>query len=187
MDDVSGQVLTLVAVVIGGAVSFVGAWGTEHLRWRRARAERWDTQTMDAYARYAGAMKHEVRITMRIAGGLGLGPRTEPLALEQGKTLHQEAEQERSMRFEAVLLLGNQQTVGAARVWQQSCWDLYLFCLSRASATPADIEEFTRLYEVVGRAREVFHEAARRSLGVAEGTVASTAMPSELPDAERRY
>lgn len=187
MDGASGAIVTLVAVIIGGAVSFVGAWGAEHLRWRRTRTERWDTQTMDAYAQYAGAMKREVRITMRIAGGLGLGPRTEPLALEPGKSLHQDAEQERSLRFEAVLLLGSQQTVGAAREWQQRCWDLYLFCLSRSVPDESDIEEFARLYESVGRAREVFHEAARRSLGVAEGAVAAAPMPSEMEEAERRY
>ncbi len=155
----------------------------ERLRWSRDHQVRWDQRSLDAYVQFAGAIKQELRITMRMAGGRRLGPQTEPLGMAEGTRLHQEAEQERSYRFESLLLLGSPEAVDAARAWQHAVWDLYQYVATDEAATE---DGYTRMYEATGVARERFHAAARRSVGL-HGAVVSAPAPTLLESGSRRY
>src|SRR5690242_7069112 len=107
MRDVMEQWWTLAGVLLVSPLSLEGGVLAERLRWKRDHHVRWDQRSLDAYVQFAGAIKQELRITMRMAGGRGLVPKTEPLGLAEGTRLHQDAEQERSYRFESLLLLGS--------------------------------------------------------------------------------
>jgi len=183
MRDVAEQWWTLAGVLLGGSLSVIGGAVAERSRWKREHHVRWDQRSLDAYVQFAGAIKQELRITMRMAGGRGLGPKTEPLGMAEGTRLHQDAEQERSYRFESLRLLGSPAAVDAARTWQHAVWDLYQYVATDDSATE---DGYTALYDATGTARERFHTAARASVGLS-GAVAAAPSPVQLEPASRRY
>jgi hypothetical protein len=184
VSDISQGLLTLGAVVIGGIVSYIGASLTERIRWARERSSRWDHSRLDAYMQYARALKEEVRITLRIASGLGAGTSTDQLTLDEGRLLRQVAEHERSALFEGLLLLGDPATVEAARAWQGAAWDVYQYLL--ATDAPQN-DEFIALYEIVGTKRDAFYRSARIGLEIFNGDYVSTELPSAMERRSRRF
>ena len=98
-----------------------------------------------------------------MATALNLGPRTIALEPAKGLGLLAQAEDQRSALFEAVLLLGDAETIKAARQWQRTVWDLQRFVKGTELASKGD---FLAVYKDCGDARGSFYEAARRSLEV---------------------
>jgi hypothetical protein len=171
-------------VVVGGIVSYVGAYATERRRWARERSSRWDARRLEAYLEYARALKEESRLTLRIATALGVGTATDPISLEDGRPLRQAAEHERSALFESLLLLGDPLTVSAARAWQQAGWDAYRYLIN---VSPPTNEGFTPLYEIAGEKRDAFYVSARIGLEIVNGQYVDTERASSLTLAERRF
>jgi hypothetical protein len=136
---------------------------------------------LHAYADYARALKNEVRLCLRMASALDLGSRSEPLDVAAGMPLLAAAEDVRSELFEALLLLGDADTVTAARAWQQSVWSLQ-FCLEpnfRGGETG-----FLEAFRQAGVARDRFYDVARAHLQV-PGAMPGSAPVEWLPREER--
>ncbi|MFC0430793.1 hypothetical protein [Kutzneria buriramensis] len=74
------------------------------------------------------------------------------------------AEEDRTMKWEAVLLLGTAQTVVAARTWHES-----VFRLQRIAAGARVEVTWTEAVEAASLARRGFYEAAKRDVGIAVG------------------
>ena len=163
MTDIVQYISTLFAVVIGGITTYLGAAVMERSRWKRGRSSRWDQRRLEAYVDFARAVKEESRVAMRIAAGRNAGPKTDPLPLEEGRESYAIAEHNRSMLFEAVLLLGDSPSIAAGRAWYQSVWDGYQLVSKR---TPPIATEFTDLYKSSDIARMRFYESARASLEI---------------------
>ena len=70
------QVLTLLGVAIGAFASFLSTSSLERIRWQRQETVRWNTKRLDSYGEFAAALKLLIRISHRVAAGLGL-PTTE--------------------------------------------------------------------------------------------------------------
>src|SRR6478735_5952068 len=118
MMQLINQVPVLLGVIIGALGSYLTTAATERARWRRTLDSRWDDRRVEAYAAYGQAVKEIIRIVSRLAAGRGITSTHYPLALTQENLdLLEEANAMRATAWEKVLLLGNPDTVAAARAW----------------------------------------------------------------------
>lgn len=182
MSEIVNQLPVLIGVIVGAVMSYVGSALTERSRWRRSITTRWDEKRLDAYANYADSVKQEIRLSMRMAADLQLGPRARPLPLEVGLPLLAEAEDRRSTNFEKVLLLGDKETINAARQWQRSVWELQFTLQDDPDERR---QKFLEGYSKADAARARFHELARLDLGVMGGMPVSTTW--NWPDVPRDF
>jgi hypothetical protein len=118
-------VLPLLGVLVGAMASYIAGAAAERRRWRRETQIRWDTKRLDAYAGYANAVKTFILIANRVSAARGIGTAAQPVAIEEG--LEQLAEAERGSAWEHVLLLGDPDTIAAARRWHKGAWHLEHF------------------------------------------------------------
>ena len=131
---------------------------------------------MRAYAEYGDAVKKVTHLASRIAAGRGFPHSVESLtpdaeAIEDLSS----AGGERARAWESVLLLGDPETVAAARAWHQSVWRLEWFAAGRLTAAD-QWEPAMRDTEVT---RDRFYECARRDLGVKGGAVPTPLWPPQ--------
>ena len=107
------QVLsTLTAVAVGALATYLAGAATERTRWRRERSARWDDRRAQAYADYARAVKN-VHVQCMRAHGLrrkGTGARA---AYEEALTELERLTDDRTAKWETVLLLGDPETIEA--------------------------------------------------------------------------
>ncbi|MFE7778516.1 hypothetical protein ACFU5O_32485 [Streptomyces sp. NPDC057445] len=157
------QVPALSGVVIGALGSFAVASLTERSRWRRARAERWDEEKFHTYARYANTLKAQIRIAQRIGAARGFANVQDPLEPNDGMAQLAEAESRRAAEWESVLLVGDAQTIGAARAWHEAVWNVELY----ARGLKGDPAGWAQAEQRMSRARDEFYTCARRDLGMA--------------------
>ncbi|MGW2706215.1 hypothetical protein [Streptomyces sp. NPDC001340] len=156
------QLATLLAVAVGAAGSYATTTLTERTRWRRTQAERWHEKKFEVYARYGNALKEQIWITQRIGAALGYAHVVDPLEPDAGLQLLAEAEARRATLWESVLLVGDAETVGAARSWHEAIWTLELHVREQRH----DVEGWTRDSQRVSQKRDAFYVSARRELGV---------------------
>jgi hypothetical protein len=170
------QLPALVGVAVGALATYATTALGERARWRRDRAARWDAARMRAYAEYGDAVKKVSHIASRIAAGRGLPHSVEPLApsTEAMETLSN-AGGDRARAWEPVLLLGDPETVSAARAWHQAVWRLEWYAAGRLTAAD-QWEPAMRATEV---ARDWFYGCARKDLGVSGGAVPTPIWPPE--------
>ncbi|GAA1140706.1 hypothetical protein F4556_003473 [Kitasatospora gansuensis] len=156
------QLPALVGVVVGAVGSYVAAHFTERSRWRRARAERWDEKRFHTYMTYANTLKAQLRVAQRIGAARGFQNVADPLEPDEGLALLADAESRRASEWEAVLLVGDAETIGAARAWHEAVWNLELY----ARGMREDPAGWSRAYGQISQARDAFYACARRDLGI---------------------
>ncbi|OSP44598.1 hypothetical protein B7767_04155 [Streptomyces sp. 13-12-16] len=156
------QLPALAGVIVGAVGSYTATSLTERSRWRRARAERWDQKRLDTYASYANALKHQINIAQRMGAARGFQHAVDPLDPEQGLPQLAEAEARRAAEWESVLLVGDAETIGAAREWHEAVWNVELYARG-LQHDPAGWEGAVRR---MSRARDDFYALARRDLGI---------------------
>ena len=118
---------------------------------------------MRAYADYGDAVKKVSHLASRIAAGRGFPHSVEPLVPDAGALeALEDADGARARAWESVLLLGDPQTVAAARAWHQAVWRLVWFARARLSA----VEQWEPSMRETEVARDAFYNCARRDLGV---------------------
>ncbi|MER5380498.1 hypothetical protein ABT040_09485 [Streptomyces sp. NPDC002688] len=159
----SGQVFTLLGVLIGAAASYLVTAATERSRWRRQFETRWDERQFDSYLQFAETVDKFVSLVIRIVAGRGLFDLPQPLGQEEGLELLAQAEMERGRAFEPLLLVGDADTIAAARSLQRGTWRLERFARGLRTGSPDEwVEEFLQ-YQV---SRDAYYVAARKSLGI---------------------
>ncbi|WP_404797503.1 hypothetical protein [Streptomyces pristinaespiralis] len=158
------QLPALAGVVVGAAGSYLATSLTERSRWRRAKAERWDQKRLDTYASYANALKHQINIAQRMSAARGFHHAVDPLPPEEeGLAQLVEAEARRAAEWESVLLVGDAETIGAARTWHEAVWNVELYARGRKEDQAGWEKSVARMSE----ARDAFYALARRDLGIA--------------------
>jgi hypothetical protein len=172
------SLLTQLPALVGVCVGALATYGTtslaEKARWRRERAVRWDDARMRAYAEYSDAVKKVSHLAGRIAAGRGFPYSVEPLAPDaEAIEALVDADAARAGVWERVLLLGDPQTVAAARAWQQTVWRLGWFARGRLTAA----EQWEPAIRETEIARDAFYDCARRDLGVKGEAVPTPAWP----------
>lgn len=164
---VIGQLVVLAGVIIGALASYLTTAATERPRWRRALDSRWDDRRVEAYAAYGQSVKETIRIASRLAAGRGITPTHHPLALTQENLdVLEEANAVRAAAWEKVLLLGNPDTVAAARAWHESAWQLQWLM---RDLSQEDSKRWQTARSVANDARATFYQSARNDLRVVGG------------------
>jgi hypothetical protein len=159
------QVLTIAGVLLGSAGTFIATSTIERTRWRRAKSARWDDRCLIAYGEYANAVKQMVRLCRRVAETKNLLTTGRPIDLDSAYTAIAEAETERALRWETLLLLGEPATISAARAWHEQVWRLEYILRE----DHPDQSSFIDTYKETMRLRNEFYAHARTDLNVTSG------------------
>ena len=158
------QLPALVGVLIGAAATYVATTAQERGRWRRQQAVRWDERRIVAYTEYAHAVKKVISIAVRLAAARGVHDDGSWFRGEATEAELIAAEEERTTAWEAVLMLGDESVVAAAREWHQVAFHL----MRLAAGRPAELT-WSEAVRAAGRTRGRFYAAARTELGVKLG------------------
>lgn len=111
----------LIGVVIGALATFIATAASERARWRREQSVRWDERRLAAYTEYAHAVKRVASIAVRLATHHGThGPDVDALSPDEALPALAAAGEERTIKWEAILLLGTGRTIAAARRWHEA-------------------------------------------------------------------
>lgn len=170
MENFLNQLPAILGVIVGVLGTLLATNLTDKARWRRDREVRWDVRRLDAYVALAATVKEVHALALRISAPQRPHSRSWPIAREQGLGLLVEANARRTQAWEAVLLLGDESTVIAARVWQ----DAVAFEQHLCGGDSIDAAKWQSAVEAVDRARDHFYSAARESIGVNGGSVAQS-------------
>lgn len=157
------QLPALLGVLTGAFVSYVFTNFAERARWRRGLSIRWDERRLSAYVDYVNSTKVSVNIVVLVLAGKGIVEANNSLEESEGLAMLSDAEGERSVKLEGVLMLGNTETIAAARELTRQLYRLYSFARGELPVTPQIWDEAYSAYRL---ARTRFHDAARNSLGV---------------------
>ena len=164
----ANQLPALIGVLLGTVATVAGSVVTDRVRWSRDRQVRWDDRRMDAYAEYARAVKAVHALALRVNAGRrpgASGPWADP---EHGLAQLAEAERQRTVAWEAVLLLGDEASVSAAGDWREAVGDMA--ALARDPSPPP--EQWSAAVRAADERRDAFYTAARAGLAVSGGSVA---------------
>jgi hypothetical protein len=161
--SVTGQLLTLAAVIVGAIMSFAATSLNEQRRFQREEASRWSSQKLDAYLEYLYAVKHMARIARCIAAARGVNPYQPPLEGEDALSLLSEAEEKRAQATEKVTLLGNDATVNAIRDLNKEIWRLEK--IASGELNP-DLEAWRACNSSLIAAKNKVHQKIRAELGI---------------------
>lgn len=181
MNPIVTQVLTIAGVLLGSAATFVVTTTIERTRWRRSQSTRWDDKRLTAYTEYANAVKRSVRLCRRIAETRNLLATGRPIDLDAAFAELAEAETERALSWETVLLLGDPASIAAARAWHEQVWRLERILRE----DHPDGMTFVEAYKNTMRLRNDFYACARADLGVAGGTLPELTWNSLEPPTDK--
>ena len=164
------QLPALLGVVVGVLATWVATARADRARWRRDQSVRWDEKRLAAYTEYSHAVKQMISAATRLqdqrgVAGSGAPPPDAQAALAAGEAALAAAEDERTVKWESVLLLGSSDVIKAARAWHQGAFRLEWIALGRASDASWD-----EAVEATSQARRVYYQAAKADLGISAGS-----------------
>jgi hypothetical protein len=100
--------------------TFISTRLVDRARWQREEALRWDAKRLDCYSEFAVAIKRFIAIAARLCAGLGLPETAQPLDPATGLPALAAADQDLSVKWEQVMMLGSPDAITAAREWRSS-------------------------------------------------------------------
>jgi hypothetical protein len=157
------QLITLLAVLLGAASSYLVGSASERVRYRRDLDQRWTERKLDAYVAYLSDIKEMRAIARRILRDSGLDPNLPiPLTKEEGLPLLAEAEAHRSVSAELVLLVGSEEIVNALHALNQAVWKIEWF--ARGLIDNSDADAWRQASSEFAAAINSFQECARRDV-----------------------
>jgi hypothetical protein len=167
------QLLTILGVAVGATTSFVSTRLVDRARWQREEALRWDARRLDGYDEFAVSVKRHIIISQRLCAGLGLPVTSQPIDATTGLALLADAEEDLSVKWERVLMLGIPDAIAAAQDWRHVAWHLEAL----ARGVRDDPAEYLQTMADSGVARKRFYTAVRSDLGIVTGTIPDRAWP----------
>ncbi|MEU8852268.1 hypothetical protein AB0C70_40000 [Streptomyces sp. NPDC048564] len=127
------QVITLVGVLLGAMTSFFAASLAERAKFRQTLATRWDERKLDTYIEYIASVKETNRAARQTLEAHELGEDITTLLGEM-----EAAEARRSILFEGLMLLGDEEATETADVVNERLWAL-LRCARDPAGTSAGV------------------------------------------------
>jgi len=158
---------------VGAMASFISTRLIDRARWQREEALRWDEKRLDCYGEFATAIKQFIAIATRLCAGLGLPEASQPLDANTGLPALAAADQDLSIKWEQVLMLGSPDIITAAQDWRHAVWHLEWF----ARGLRNDLVEYEQVTADREAARSRFYTAARADLGIVSGSVPERIWP----------
>ncbi|MGN9811537.1 hypothetical protein ACTMSW_19545 [Micromonospora sp. BQ11] len=166
------QLPALIGVLVGTLGTILATTLADRARWKRSQDVRWDERRLDAYVEYARTIKEIHAIALRMTAADRPASRSHRIDREVGVAMLAEADVRRTLVWESMLLLGDEQTVAAARTWRDAVWQVE-HCARGFADQQVDVAS---LLNRADEARDGFYRAARSSLGVRGGSVAQSSM-----------
>ena len=119
---------------------------------------------------YAATLKEIHALALRVSAPYRRYSKSRPIDREQALELMAEADARVTKAWEAMLLLGDETTVTAARVWKYAVDAEERLC----NRNVIDEIEWQSAVEVAENARDRFYLSAREDLGVYGGSIAQS-------------
>lgn len=163
------QLPALIGVLLGAVGTYSVTALTEHKRWKRQLATRWDERRVVAYMDYAHAIKKTISICVKLASQRGVGAELNFLAPEYSDADLAAAEEGRTVSWEAVLLFGSDEAIAAGRRWHEAVFRLELI----ATGQEADLS-WDSAIKATSRARGEFYRVVKREIGMRETGASGT-------------
>jgi hypothetical protein len=167
MKSLVDQLPALIGVVLGAVGAMASASLTDRLRWRREQEVRWDQRRLEAYLTFASTLKEIHSLAFRLSATNRPGSHHPPIDREVAVELIAQANIRKTKDWESLLLLGDEGTVAAGRRWRDAVMQVERI----ARAESWDGSRWDSAVGEVDVARDRFHAAARRGLGVSGGSV----------------
>ena len=162
MSGIVQQLPALIGVAVGALASYLAGAASERKRWRRDQSVRWDDKRAQAYTDYGLAVKNVYVQSMRAAELRRRDSQDQPAAYEEALAELVRLTDERAAKWETVLLLGDPETITAARVWHRRVWQVERFACGQRT----DTSQWESVLSDVNADRARFYTAARRDLGI---------------------
>jgi hypothetical protein len=162
------QLPALLGVMIGAVLSYAFTSLSERGRWKRGMSIRWDERRLNAYVEFANALKASANIVVLILAGNGVLTANRTLPELEGLAMLSDAEGERSLKFDSVLMIGDTATIASATEVSRQVWRLHSFA---PGEQPINEEISAEAYEKYRLARVEFYHAARKSMGVPAASI----------------
>lgn len=169
MESWTVQLLTLLGVAVGALASFVSTRLLDRSRWQREEVLRWDTKRLECYSEFGNALRRFITIAYRVTAGLGFPSNAQPLDSVIGLAALADAEEEVSVKWEQVLMLGSPDVITAAEEWRDEAYHLEWF----ARGLRNDAVEYTKARQERRTAQRRFYSAVRADLSVVSGDIPS--------------
>jgi hypothetical protein len=166
--NLAEQLPALLGVITGAVLSYAFTSVSERGRWKRGLSIRWDERRLTAYIEFANAVKISANIVVLILAEKGVLTANTGLTESEGLAMLSDAEGERSLKFDGVLMLGDTATITAATELSRRVWRLHSFARGELRV---DVEIWAEAFEEYRRARIDFYHAARRSMGVPAASI----------------
>ena len=147
--------VTILAVVVGAAASYVASSRAERRAFERSLATRWDDRTLTAYVEYISSVKAVFRRARQV-----LRVRDEGHDCASFLAKLEEDEHHRSLLFESILLLADKETIEIAHRLNREIWRI--LDLARDPDCGASSLDETALFALLSE----FGRAARADLHV---------------------
>ncbi|MFJ6755092.1 MULTISPECIES: hypothetical protein [unclassified Streptomyces] len=162
------QLPALIGVLIGTIGTLLTTRLNDRAQWDRALSARWDERRLDAYAECARTLKEVQLLATRVTAPSRPESRSLPIDRTTGLELLAQADAQHTKAWEAVLLMGDANTVAAAREWRMAVMSLGL----AARGTAGEDFDWGATVQRADYRRDGFYEAARASLTIGPGNVA---------------
>jgi len=167
MEQWTAQLFTLLGVTVGALASFVTTRLVDRSRWQREEAFRWDTKRLESYGEFASALRRFITIGCEITAGLGLPTSAQSLNTATGLPALANAEEEVSVKWQQVLMLGAPAVIVAAQEWRDEASRLGEF----ARGFRKDGAEYAQATHDRRAAQIRYYSAVRRDLRITSGEI----------------
>ncbi|MEV0442899.1 hypothetical protein AB0I84_27880 [Streptomyces spectabilis] len=154
------QLPALLGVIVGVVGTLLTSRLNDKAQWTRTLSVRWDERRLDAYAEYGRTLNEVHLLAHRITAPSRPSSRAHPIDQTTGLELIAEADVQRTRAWEGVLLLGDADTVAAAREWRWAVLQLERAVLGLAD----DDFDWVAAVRRADEGRDRFYTAARASL-----------------------
>lgn len=159
----TSSIFALIGVVAGASLTFLFGVANDRARYSRELGIRWDSRTYEAYLSYTQAAVLTARTAGRLAANHGWSRSASPVNETTGLAELDQAERERTMKFEGVYLLGEGSAIEAGNVLNRTVWRMEKMARGAEEGSP---EKWRAAVDEYIAALIAFHADARHHLVV---------------------
>lgn len=159
---ITAQILTMVAVVLGSATTYVTNRLTERSKRKQELKSRWDLRKLDTYAEFIGAIRVYIAAAVTLYEARA-GIRTAPESIDELRAELIALRRDKMWCFERLMLVAGDAVVEAAHGVQETAESV---AWHAEDVLPGDLAHWRDRNAAAFTAINRFHESARVDLGV---------------------